>query len=159
MRPTTKQISALLVLLLACYLITANGCGKAVSGHGSGGCPDSTAPDGSSITAPTNLGVPHMSGGDCYPALSFSVKDSTGAPMSGVCVEIFTNGDIALHSGLPNCSNVAANPQTSIITRTDSSGNAVVELITLPTATGGTTFVEVTSGAVSAVATTPASVP
>jgi hypothetical protein len=159
MRLTTKLISVLILVLMVSYLSMVNGCGKAVSGRASGGCPDSTAPAGSSISAPTNLGTPHVAGGDCYPTLGFTVKDSTGAPMSGICVEIFTNGNIALHSGLPNCSTVAANPQTSVVTRTDYNGNVIVELLTSPTATGGTTFVEVASGALSAVATTPASIP
>ncbi|HEY6018878.1 MAG TPA: hypothetical protein VIY48_03015 [Candidatus Paceibacterota bacterium] len=76
--------------------------------------------------------------------------------MNNVCVEIFSDATIALHSGAPDCSNVAANPQSSIVARTDNSGNVIVELLTGPTPTGGTHFVQVTSGALTAIATTAA---
>ena len=156
MRLTIKLIFILFLLLLASSLLFTHGCGKALLGHGSGGCPDSTAPTGASIVAPTSLGAPSAANGGCYPALSFSVRDSEGNPMNGICVEIFTNASIALHTGLPNCSNVVANPQASIVTRTDNSGNVVVEMATPPTAAGNTFFVEVVSGALAVEAITPA---
>lgn len=150
MRLTTKLILVLFLLLLASSLVLMHGC----SGRGSGGCPDNTAPDGSTITAPTNLSAPSVNG-TLYPTLGFTVKGPDGTPMNGICVEIFTNGAIALHTGLPDGSNVSANPQTSIVTRTDNSGSVVVEFATPPTTAGSTFFVEVASGAISGIAPTP----
>lgn len=145
----------LFLLLLASTLLLTPGCGKTLTGKGSGGCAERTAPDGSTITPPTNLSAPSISG-TCYPVLTFTVKGSDGLPLNGICVEVFTNASLALHSGLPDCSNVTANPQSSIIATTDSSGNVVIELGT-PAATAGTTFfVQVSSGAASAAVTTPA---
>jgi hypothetical protein len=129
------------------------GCGESKS---TGGCPDNAAPDGATITAPSNLGSPSVTSSSCFPALNFIVKDQNGSPLNGICVEIFSDANIALHSGLPNCSNVSANPQTSIITRTDDYGVVSLELLTGPTPTGVTYFVEVVSGAINAVATTGA---
>lgn len=154
MRLTTKLISTSLLLLLALYLIMVNGCGKAVTGRSSGGCPDSTAPEGSKIIAPTNLGSPFTQSSSCFPTLGFTVTDSSGNALSGICVEIYSDVNIALHSGAPDCSNVASNPQTAIVTRTDGSGNVMVELLSGPTPTGTTHFVSVSSGAIAAVATT-----
>jgi hypothetical protein len=154
MRLTIKLIVVLMLLLLVSFLILINGCGKALTGHGSGGCPDSTAPDGSTITVPT-LGAPSVNG-SCYPTLVFTVRDLDGAPLNGICVEVFAQGSLALHSGPPDCSNVIANPQSAIVTRTDDSGNVVVEFAT-PPATAGTTFsIQVTSGGTTGLATTPA---
>jgi hypothetical protein len=76
--------------------------------------------------------------------------------MNNICVEVYTNASIALHSGLPDCSNVAASPQSSIITRTDDSGNVVIELGTPLALTGDTFFVHVSSGAADFEAVTPA---
>jgi len=155
MRLTIKLIFVLFLLLLASSLLLTHGCGKAITGKGSGGCPDSTAPDGSTITAPTTLSAPSVAG-SCFPVLTFTVRGSDGLPLNGICVEVFTNASIALHTGLPNCSNVVGNPQSAIITRTDSSGNVVIELGTPPTTAGNTFFVEVSSGTVAQTATTPA---
>jgi hypothetical protein len=149
MRLTIKLIFILFLLLLASsFLLITHGCGK------------EEAPNGATITAPTNLGTPHNSGGDCYPALVFSVKDLNGDPLSGVGVEIFSNGLIALSPALsaPTCNDVNANSPNAIATRTDSYGNVTVEMVTLPTITGGTSFVEVESGSASGVATTPPTV-
>src|SRR5271169_3588229 len=145
MRLSIKLIFILFLLLLASSLLLVYGCGK------------EQAPNGATITGPTNLGTPHNSGGDCYPALVFSVKDLNGNPLSGVGVEIFSNGLIALSPALsaPTCNDVNANSPNAIATRTDSYGNVTVEMVTLPTITGGTSFVEVESGSASAIATTP----
>jgi hypothetical protein len=151
MRMTIKPISILFLLLLASSLLLTPGC----TGKRSGGCPDSTAPDGSTITGPTTLGAP-LPGGTCYPNLTFTVRDASGLPMNNICVEVYTNASIALHSGLPDCSNVAASPQSSIITRTDDSGNVVIELGTPLALTGDTFFVHVSSGAADFEAVTPA---
>jgi len=148
---TTKLISLIMFLLLASSLILMTGCGKSKS---TGGCPDNAAPDGSTITAPTNLGSPYVTSSSCFPALNFIVKDKDGNPLNGICVEVFTDATIALHSGLTDCSNVIANPQTSIVTKTDDFGVVSLELLSGPTPTGDTHFVEVVSGSINAVATT-----
>jgi hypothetical protein len=143
----------MVILFLVSSLILAYGCGKSLNGHTSGGCPDSVAPDGATITTPS-LNAPFVNSTSCYPTVGFTVKDSDGNPMNNICVEIFSDANIALHSGAPDCSNAAANPQSSMITRTDNSGNVVVELLTGPTPTGKTHFVQVTSGALTGIATT-----
>jgi hypothetical protein len=152
MRLTLKLVSILILLLLASPVILLKGC----SGKASGGCPDDAAPAGAKIIAPTGLGAPSVPGGGCYPVLPFTVTDSAGDPLNGICVEIFTNGFIALHSGNADCHNVVNDPKTSITTRTDSSGVVSVELVTGPTVSGQTFFVEVASGGTSGVATTAA---
>jgi hypothetical protein len=131
-----------------------NGCGKTLNGHSSGGCPDNVAPAGATIIAPTSLGAPFINSTSCYPTLGFTVKDSEGNPMNGICVEVFSDALIALHSGNPDCSNVTANPQAGLVARTDNSGNVMIELLTGPTPTGNTHFVSVSSGAIGAIATT-----
>lgn len=150
MRLTTKLILVFTLLLLASSLLFTHGC----SGKASGGCPDNTAPTGSKITGPSTLAAPFVDTSSCYPALGFTVTDDFGNPLSDICVEIYSDASIALHSGLPDCSNVAANPQSAIVTRTDSSGNVIVELLSGPTPTGLTHFVAVSSGAINFVATT-----
>jgi hypothetical protein len=86
--------------------------------------------------------------------VNFIVKDKDGSPLNGICVEVFSDANIALHSGDLFCSNVSANPQTSFITKTDDHGVVSLELLTGPTPTGGSYFVEVVSGAINAVAKT-----
>jgi hypothetical protein len=155
MKPTTRTIKLIpvcLFLLFASSLLIMQGCKASPSG----GCAEDPAPAGSIITAPTELGAPSSTGSSCFPALGFLVTDANGEPLNDICVEIFSDASIALHSGLPNCSNVAANPQTSITTKTNDHGQVIVELLTGPTATGATHFVEVVSGSLSAVATTAA---
>jgi hypothetical protein len=154
MRLSIRLIFTLIFILLASSLLLVYGC----SGRSTGGCPDSAAPSTGTITAPTDLGVPHNAGGDCYPLLNFNVKDANGDPLSGVCVEIFSNGLIAMASGPPTCNNINVNSSNAIVTRTDNYGNVLVEMVTLPTITGGTSFVEVQSGSIGALATTPPTV-
>ena len=145
MRLSIKLIFILFFLLLASSLLLVYGCGK------------EQAPNGATIVAPTLGGVPHNAGGDCYPAIVFAVKDINGNPLNDVAVQIFSNGIIALAPALsaPTCNEALANPVNSIATRTDNYGNVTVEMVTLPTVTGGTSFVEVESGAVTGIATTP----
>ncbi len=148
MRLTTKLMPVFIFLLLASSLLVTHGC----SGKGSGGCPDSAAPDGSTIVG-TLGGVISNASGDCYPTVSFVVRGGTNnEPLSDICVEVYaSNAAIALHSGTPNCSNVAANPQTAIVTRTDAYGVVTVELQTLPTTTASFS-VTAQSGAISGTA-------
>ncbi len=150
---TTKIISIIGFLLLATSLMLVKGCGK---DNATGGCPEDAAPAGSTITGPSGLSAPFINSSTCYPALGFTVTDKDGNPLNAICVEIFSDANIAIHTGLPNCSNVAANPQNSIITRTDDHGVVSIELLTAPTPSGGTHFVEVVSGAITAIATTAA---
>lgn len=150
-----KLITVILFLFAASSLIYLQSCGK--TGR-SGGCTSGTAPDGAGIVAPLTLGAPYVFRNSCYPALGFTVKDSTGIPLNNICVEIYSDASIALHSDVPDCGNVAANPQSSIITRTDDHGVVSVELLTGPTPTGTTHFVEVVSGGISAIAVTAAAV-
>ncbi len=146
------RIAAVLILLILAFpVILLEGCGGS-----SGACPDSVAPAGSTIVAPTILNAPSTAG-SCYSGLGFTVNDSLGNPMNGICVEITTDAAIALHTqGDFNCSNVTSSPKTAIVTRTDDYGNVSVDLLTSPTTSGTTFFVEVASGAISNIATTPA---
>ncbi len=150
MRLTTKLIFSFIFLLLASSLLVTHGCGKR-----SGGCPDSVAPAGSTITAPTIVTVPSTTTSTCAPTLGFTVIGPDGSPSSDTCVEIYSDASIALHTGSSPCSNVAANPQSAIVTRTDGSGNVIVEMLMGPTPAGATHFVEVASGAIANTATTP----
>ena len=150
MRLTTKPVLAVIFLLLASSLLIIYGC----SGKGSGGCPDNTAPQGSTIVAPASLGAPFINTNTCYPTVAFTVTGSDGNALSDICVEIYSDANIALHSGTPDCHNVAANPQSGIVTRTGSDGSVIIELLTGPTPTGGTHFISVSSGAIAATAVT-----
>lgn len=149
------RIAAVLILfILASPVILFEGCGGS-----SGACPDSVAPAGSTIVAPTISTAPSAATGTCYSGLGFTVEDSESKPMNGICIEITTNAAIALHTqGDFNCSNVtiSGGAKTAIVTRTDDYGNVSVDLLTAPTTSGTTFFVEVASGAISNIATTPA---
>jgi len=147
MRLTTKLIFSFIFLLLASSLLVTHGC----SGKGSGGCPDSVAPQGSKIIASlASLDAPFVNSNSCYPTVGFTVTDDAGNALSGICVEIYSDASIALHSGPADCSDVVANPQSAIVARTDSYGNVIVALLTGPTPTGNTHFVSVSSGAINA---------
>ena len=148
MRLSIKLIFVLLLLLLASSLLLMHGCGRM------------EAPINATISSPTLAGVPDGVNGSCYPAIVFTVKDSSGNPLSGIGVEIYSSGGalIALAPALsaPTCNDVLNNPPaTSIATRTDSYGDVTVEMVTVPTATGNTFSVTVESGSAIGVATTP----
>jgi len=150
-----KMLSVAVLIALALPVILVNGCGDVLTGGACGGCPNSTAPYGSTIVSSEELGIP-SSFGSCYPTITFQVLDSAGDPMSDICVEIYTNGSIALHSGPPDCSNVVFAPSSAIITRTNSAGVISVEFATPACSTGETFFVQATSCSVSAIVSTPA---
>lgn len=159
MKLAVKILSVLVLIALSSPVILLKGCGEMVTGGACGGCPDSTAPYGSTITAPDGLGIPSAASGTCYPALTFTVLGPDNEPIDNICVEIFTNGAIALHSGLPNCTNVILSPSQSILTRTNTSGAVTVEFATPAGAAAGSTFfVEVVSCHVSAIVTTPGAI-
>jgi len=161
MKLTVKIISVLIVLSLASPVILLKGCGKSLNGGQCGGCPDSTAPFGSTIKAPASLGDPSAATGTCYPTLSFQVLGSDGNPLNDICIELFTDGAsaIAKSTGLPgDCwANVNANGKSSMITRTNSSGAVVVDFGVPSSTAGAIFFVEAVSCTINATATTPAS--
>src|SRR5690349_14893019 len=97
MRIATKPNLLSSILLMVSSLLLLYGCGKTLNGNSSGGCPDNVAPAGSTITGPANLAAPFVQSTSCYPALGFTVKDSAGNPMNGVCVEIYSDAFVALH--------------------------------------------------------------
>jgi hypothetical protein len=155
MRLSIKLTFVLFFLLLASSLLVLT---PSCSGKSSGGCPNDTAPNGATIVAPTITGIPTNAGGNCYPILPFTIKDVNGIPMNGICVEVYSNGFIAPSTGAPSCNDAQVNQQFGFVTRTDNSGNILVELLTLPTATGGIFTVTVDSGGLSGVASTPPTV-
>ncbi len=148
MKLTIKIVSILVLVVLAAPVIIMHGCG-AINGGTSGACPDSTAPGTATITALlSSLDAPSTSSSSCYPTVTFTVKDASGA-MNGICVELYTNGAIALHTpgeAFP-CANAFNGPKTSIVTRTDLAGTVSVELLTPMATTGESFFVEAASGA------------
>lgn len=160
MKLRLKLLSLLTLLLFASTVILLKGCGSkgGVTGGGpSGLCPDSVAPSGSKVVVPTGLPAPFIGHQSCYPGLGFTVTDSSGNPLNGICVVITSNADIALATvgETPACNNADIAPQTQIVTRTDASGNVIVDMLTsAATASGNSYFVEVSSGALSNVATT-----
>lgn len=157
MKLTIKIIAVLILVALASPVFILNGCGKPINGGQCGSCPDSTAPFGSTIEAPT-LTAPNATLGSCYPAISFVVLGPDNKRMSEVCVEIFTDGAsvISTHtSSLPDCSDVVASAKTSMVTRTNSSGVISLAFITPATTAGQVFFVEAASCSITGIATTP----
>ncbi len=138
MRTTITLISTLVILFFASSAVIMKGCGKSLNGGSCGGCPDSTAPLGSTVVlSPATL----TAGSACY-VQAFQFLDSSGQPLSDICVEIFTNGNIALHTSGDCSSTVTASPASYIRTRTNSSGVVMVDLAASCTGqTTGTTSV------------------
>lgn len=158
MKLTIKFVPVLVLLLLASPLILLKGCGNSANGGPSGLCPDSVAPSGSKILVPA-LGVPNTGFSTCYSNVGFIVTDSSGSPMNGICVVVTSNANIALTTPneAPICNNVVLAPKTQIVTRTDDTGSVIVDMLTsAATASGQSFFVEVSSGALSNIAVTPA---
>ena len=79
MKLTIKIIAVLILVALASPVFILNGCGKPINGGQCGSCPDSTAPFGSTIEAPT-LTAPNATLGSCYPAISFVVLGPDSQP-------------------------------------------------------------------------------
>lgn len=165
MKLTIRLLSVLILMLLASPIILLKGCGKAVNSGACGGCPDTTAPTGSKFNSPT-LATYSLSptGAVCYPIVNFQLVDEGGAPLNNICVEMYTNGAMALHSQFnTDCSSHAALDYFSYIrTRTDSNGVISVDLLVsspcsglgLSTGTASTSyFVRAVSCSVSASAT------
>ena len=148
MRTPAKLIIAMILLLSVFSLSLVNGCGKVINGKASGRCLDNAAPNGFVITAQqSSMAAPFTDKPSCYSSVGFSVKDADGKPANDICVEIFSDQFIAVHSATSqNCNDASANGQSSLEVRTDSYGNVLLDFYTVATATGQTHFVQVTSG-------------
>jgi len=127
MKVTTKIIAVLIMLLLATPAILFEGCG---SDGFCGGCPsDSVAPYGSEVTPSADGAYAVSEGGiGCINSLTFVFVDENNNPQNDICVEVFTNGFVALSSAPGDCS---VNTYVSYIrTRTDSGGTITVDFLT-----------------------------
>ncbi len=151
-----KIASVLVLLLLASpVVIFMKGCGDIVNGGACGGCPDTTAPYGSTVTITTGLKDAAVTPfGGCYDNVTFTFTDPDNQPLNGICVEIFTNGFIKKSSDPGDCTSYSANYVSGYLrTRTDEGGTAMVDFATgdlssLCTAPGTQTltfFVQVSS--------------
>lgn len=137
------------IALLVVSTLLLKGCGEeTIFGDKSGVCPDSTAPAGYTITGPADLGAPSAASGACYPGLPFTVLDDKGFPANGICVEVFSNAYIALHTAT-DCNDVIANPASTIVTRTDSAGHISISMVAPASTVGTVFFVQAQSGAAS----------
>lgn len=163
MKLTAKIVAILMLAALASPVFILNGCGV-VNGRQCGGCPDSTAPFGSSVAVTTGLKSQSVSiGGGCFNNVTFTfTKDSL--PLNDICVELFTNGFIKKSSDAGDCTTNTANYIPGYLrTRTDHSGTATVDfstgdlssLCSSPTGTAqsSTFFVQVNSCSVSTTST------
>ncbi len=158
MQLTAKFVSVIILLLLSAPILLFNSCGGGsgssfFTGGACGGCPNSTAPEGSSITASSSSisgkisanGVSPVEG--CISHITFVVKDTNG-PLPNICVELFTNGRIALTAD-PNDPGSCVTNKTYVRNymrqRTDDKGaislDFATDLITRATPTTLTTVV------------------
>jgi len=151
MKMIAKIILVLIMLVLAAPIFLLNSCGNFGTTGQCGGCPDSAAPAGSSISAPTLVEPGSVVSGTpiCYPSVAFQVVDAKGNPLNDICVELSTNGQIALHT--PGSASCPASGIAYIRSKTDTGGMITVDFMIAPTATG-TYFVRAVSCATSAMA-------
>lgn len=156
------RIAAVLVLLmLASPVMLLKGCG-AINGGACGGCPDSPAPFGSTVSgADATYSIQSAPGATtvsyCVNSMIFTFKDPNGQPLNDICAEVFTNGLVALSAGTDCTTNFSTNGGfTYIRTRTNAGGTVTLDfesnLITKGTSTTSTVtnFVQVTSCTASA---------
>jgi len=134
MKLTTKLLSIMVLILLASPVILLKGCGKAINGGQCGGCPDSTAPQGATVTNTIGMtaGTISSSGSACYESVSFLFKGSDGVPLNDICVELTAvQGVMALRkpSSAQMCGDVITDPKTYIRTRTDGTGTVAVDFV------------------------------
>jgi hypothetical protein len=130
MKLTVKILSVAVLIALASPVILLKGCGEIINGGACGGCPNSTAPFGSSVTAPANKTYAVAPDGSwCVNLPAFTFKDPDGDVMNGICVEIFTNGLIAMANAPGDC---GTNPNYTdyIRTSTDPGGTITVDIAT-----------------------------
>lgn len=93
MKLAIKFVSVMILLALLSPVILLKGCGETLTGGACGGCPDSVAPTGSTITASALSEASISSDGEaCYPTLTFQVLDPDGPPLNNICIEIYTDG-------------------------------------------------------------------
>jgi hypothetical protein len=159
MRLALRLLPIFVIAILITSDVMLKGCGTALIGGACGGCPNSTAPAGSQVHGPSSstfaigsLGGAATVGPFCVNSLTFTITDSSGTkPMSDICVEVFTDGGVALSSASPDCT---TNIYSAYIrTRTDSGGTVTLDslsnIITKPTPSStsstATQFVQVTS--------------
>jgi|GEM_PF-3653964 len=94
MKLTTKIIAVLIMILLATPAILFEGCG---TGDFCGGCPtDISAPAGSDINVIVGLADDDFLDNTfaCINNVTFTLEDSGGASLNGLCIEIFSDGFI-----------------------------------------------------------------
>lgn len=131
MKLTTKLISVLVLVLLASPVVLLKGCGKTVNGGACGGCPDTTAPTGSTAkaSAPAAATV-SPNGSACWPSTVFTFTGPDGIPLNNICVELTTNGLIAVHNqGIDCYAHALTDWNTYVRTRTDTGGTVTVDLL------------------------------
>lgn len=151
MKLTAKVVSVFILLLLSVPIFLFSSCGSGsgsnfFTGGACGGCPNSTAPDGSTINSSTadinqtwTITSSSTSFAGCMNRITFTVKDKAGNPLDNICVELFTNGFFALPS--PNAPGSCTNDlytQTYLRQRTDTTGTVTVDfadIVTRPTST------------------------
>ncbi len=134
MKLTVKILSVLVLLALASPVILLKGCGNILTGGACGGCPNSTAPAGSTVTATTLTGYTMPYNGQvCYSNTTFQFFGSDGKPLNDICVEIYTNeanSSFALHNAPISCfSHPLSDFMTYLRTRTDSTGTVSLDFL------------------------------
>jgi len=148
MRTTTKLLSVIILILLASPVVFLKGCGKTLNGDACGGCPNTTAPNGSAVKAPLDsaesLPAP---GAGCVNSLVFTFVGPDSLPLNGICVEVFTNSGVALSVKPGDCTNPALQYAQYLRTRTDKGGTVTVDFATplLAAASTNNFFVQVSS--------------
>lgn len=154
MKMAVRILSVLVLIALFSPVILLKGCGELLTGGQCGGCPDSVAPYGSSVAAPTISpvgSIPNGSSG-CVDALTFTIIGPDNEPLNDVCVEIFTNGYIKESKTAGDCTISTGYVAGYLRTRTDAGGTATVDFSTGALSCGSATsnqslsfFVQVSS--------------
>ncbi len=166
MQLTAKLVSVFMLLLLSSPIFLFNSCGgngnTFFSGGACGGCPNSTAPDGSTIVSnvaslttawDSFTGDTQFAG--CMDSISFTVRDAAGKPLDNICTEFFTNGYIALSdpNSAGSCVYAPTYAHNYMRQRTNKEGTITVSyanIVSKGTASTGTAttadqFIQVTS--------------
>ena len=148
MQPTVHRLNyriLLFVLVLIFSMVSLNSCKK----NSSGGCSDKVAPATFKIVSTTSgLSAPFVGVDTCYPGVVFTVKDADDIPVNDICVEISSDGFVALHTpGDLDCANVStATSPDSLTATTDAYGNLSVDLVVQSGVAGETFFIDAASG-------------
>lgn len=125
MKLAIKVVSVMILLALLSPVILLKGCGEVIDGGQCGGCPDSAAPTGSSITASTlNAASTLSTDSVCYATVTFQVFGPDGTtPLNNACIEIYTDGYSLVGEHTPDsitCNATTSNSYMRI--RTDDHG-------------------------------------